>query len=111
MKRFHLSTVSAGLALAIMSAPLAVAQQYQNHGDTHGNMQGHGSMQHTTVRHITVEHTTMQHSTMQHEQMGHNEMAPQHGMMSQHYQAPMHMQQPQNHQAAYSGHTGHNTDH
>ena len=133
MKRFYLASVSAGLALAIMSGPLAMAQQYPNHDDSHGNMQDHGT-QHTTVQHTTVEHTTVEHNTtqrdtmqrnsMQHEQPGHNEMAPQHESMQQRPQErtpqPSHMQQPmhndgygapQNHPASYSGQSWHNGDH
>ena len=59
MKRFSLSPVSAGLALAIMSGPLAIAQQYPNHDDTHGNMHSH------SVRLAIPQHNTMQRGAAQ----------------------------------------------
>jgi hypothetical protein len=123
MKRFYLAPVSAGLALAIMSGPLAMAQQYPNHDDTHGNSQAHSTMQDHGMQHTSMPHVTMQrptvHVTMQH--------GVTHGMIPQHPQArvqPMHAPQPirsenhmpQTHQTAYSSHaasshTAHDSDH
>ena len=42
MKRMSLTALSAVLGLALLAAPLAMAQQYQGHPDDHGHM----AMQH-----------------------------------------------------------------
>jgi Ni/Co efflux regulator RcnB len=123
MKRFYLTGVSIGLALAVAGAPLAMAQQAPNHDDSHGNTMQHDT-QHTTVQRTTVQHSTTQRNTMQHDTMGHGqtshtEMAPQRPMEAQHSEAPRPMQAPmqhndmapQGHEMSYSSHTWHNGDH
>jgi len=103
MKRSFLRTMSSGLALALVCAPLALAQQMQNHSDdTHGAPAAHPTMQHTAP------------GPAQHETMSRPEMAPTHNSMAMQHSAPM--QPPhEDHTApmhmASSGHDWHNGDH
>lgn len=101
MKRFYLSAIGAGLGLAVMSGPLAFAQQYQNHDDMHGmapmhTMQQHGE-QHGPMHPVQVHPMPMHH------------VAP-------HYVGPVHVQVPmhggyQPHPVTYAGHAWHNGNH
>ncbi len=53
MKRFYLSAIGAGFALAVISGPMAVAQQYQNHDDMHGMAPMHAMpMQHMAPHYV-----------------------------------------------------------
>jgi Ni/Co efflux regulator RcnB len=68
MKRFYLASVSAGLALALMSGPLAMAQQDQhnNNGSEHNETQ-HGNQPNTHVQsHNVPTHNGSEHSEVQH---------------------------------------------
>jgi len=59
MKRFYMSTVSAAMALALMSAPLAMAQPAPNHEDTHGGPPpAHAMNQPAPMQHMSMQHTT-----------------------------------------------------
>jgi Ni/Co efflux regulator RcnB len=92
MKYFRKS-LSAGLALALLSAPLAMAQQAPNHSDdTHGpEAAQHGTATHETT-HAAPQHTETHTQAEPQHQMQHNAPAPQHQMaqrpMQQH--GPMH---------------------
>jgi Ni/Co efflux regulator RcnB len=109
MKRFYLNATAAGMALALLAAPLAMAQMQNHEDDTHGASPSHPTMQHATPSHAAIpqqhmdqSHMAMQHGTMMapHEDhaapvpMEHNGMGPQHDMQ---------------HQASY-GHQWHNGD-
>jgi Ni/Co efflux regulator RcnB len=68
MKRFYLASVSAGLALALMSGPLAMAQQDQhnNNGSEHNETQ-HVNKPNTHVEsHNAPTHNGSEHSEVQH---------------------------------------------
>jgi Ni/Co efflux regulator RcnB len=41
MKRISLRALSAGLGLALLAAPMAMAQQFPNHHDDYGHQMGH----------------------------------------------------------------------
>ncbi len=77
MRHYLKSTVAFGIAVSMLAAPVAMAQQDQHndqHSDQHAAPQ-HSTMQHSTVQHTTVQHTTMQqHSTMQHAPVQHSPM-------------------------------------
>ncbi len=65
MRHYLKSTVAFGIAVSMLAAPVAMAQQDQHNS----------TMQHSTVQHTTVQHTTMQqHSTMQHAPVQHSPM-------------------------------------
>jgi Ni/Co efflux regulator RcnB len=115
MKKFYRNSLAAGLALALMSGPLAMAQQEQhdqNHTD-HGQAPAH--VQHNAPAHGMAQHAEPNRMTQQP-----NHMAPQQHMSSQHMMAPQHPGSPMEpshmapggHQAySGSGHTWHNGDH
>jgi Ni/Co efflux regulator RcnB len=108
MKRFYLSAIGAGLALAVMSGPLAVAQQYQNHDDSHGMAPAHEAWQHGQMPNAGMDHAAPSHyAAPQHE------MASQHEMAPQHYMAPAHDSHMayQAHPETYANHGWHNGDH
>jgi len=66
MKRFYMTTVSAAMALALMSAPLAMAQQAPNHEDTHGAPAAHpGGVSRQQISHpqTPVQHEMPAHET------------------------------------------------
>ncbi len=92
MKRFSLTTISAGLALAVMSAPLAFAQQYQNHGDIHARPPAHVVVQHRPVpvrvvhampvHHMAPPRVAVKHYVPVHvEKPMHGPVKPMHGNM------------------------------
>jgi Ni/Co efflux regulator RcnB len=106
MKHLLMSSVTAGVALSMITAPLAVAQSDQ-HPQGGQQMAPHSNEVHPTgpqhpVQHATVEHTdtthTMANNTMPHQmtQVSHEEQHP----------AP-----PPMHQASYDGHQWHHGDH
>jgi hypothetical protein len=58
MKRFYMRSVSAAMALALMSAPLAMAQPAPNHEDTHGGPPPAHALNHPApVQHMAMQHT------------------------------------------------------
>lgn len=59
MKRFSLLTIAAGLTLAVMSGPLAFADQYPNHGNPHGMAPAHVVVQHRPVHVMPVHHVVV----------------------------------------------------
>jgi len=78
MFRLTMKTLSAGLAAALIAAPLAFAQQHPDqHGPGNMNHMGPGPMQHGPMQHGPMQHAPMQHGPMQHGPMG-----PQHGPMA-----------------------------
>jgi Ni/Co efflux regulator RcnB len=85
MKKHMKSTAAFGIALSMLGAPLAMAQQYQ-HDDNQGE-QHMAPVQHQQMQHEPVQHEPMQHQTMQHEQR-----PPQHQQMAQahHWQHGQH---------------------
>lgn len=111
MKRFLMSSVATGIALSMMAAPFAMAQQAPPGGQ---QMAPHSNEVHPTgpqhpVSQGTVEHTntphTMATNTMPHQmtQVSHQEQYP--------APPPMRPAPPPMHQALYSGHQWHHGDH
>jgi Ni/Co efflux regulator RcnB len=67
MKRFYLTSISAGVALALMGSPLAMAQQ-----DQHNNGSEHNETQHTNQPNGHVEtHNAPSHNSSEHSQLQH----------------------------------------
>ena len=109
MKRFLMSSVAAGMALSLIGAPLAMAQQDQSHGPQSGqHEENHAAPQHATVQHTTVQHVAVQHQTVQHETVQHTTISHPPVQMSheQNHSAP-----PMQHQASGGGHQWHSGDH
>lgn len=112
MKRFLRNTVSTGLALALLTAPLAMAQQAPYHQDQTHSSPAHGP---ATPQHGTM---AMQHNAPVHPgaPMAHNMESGSYGHMAApppggHMAAPPpggHMSGPPSHQAYNGGgwHTG-----
>ena len=114
MRRFLMSSVAAGLSLALIGGPMAMAQvpngaPPMQHDENHGPMPVQHEADHGPAPpHVTEQNDTMQHGTMQHE------MGPQSSM--QH--PPMQMSQqghpgapPMQHETFSSGHRWHSGDH
>jgi len=102
MKKLFLNSAAAGMALALMAAPLAMAQQQmQNHSDdTHGGTPSHPTAQHMTPNHMApTQHMTMAPAHEDH-------MAP---MPANHDMGMQHTGDVQR-QASY-GHQWHQGDH
>lgn len=106
MKRFLKSSLAAGLALSLIGAPVAMAQQEQHgpqqpaqHEENHGPAPQHGTAESHAMEHVTVQHEPAQHSFVSHPptQMTHEE----------NHSAPGPMQ----HQAMSGGHRWHSGDH
>lgn len=104
MRRFLMSSVAAGLSLALIGGPMAMAQ-VPNGAPPMQHDENHGPM---PAQHVTAQNDMMQHGTMQHE------TAPQSSM--QH--PPMQMSQqehpgapPMQHETYSSGHRWHSGDH
>jgi len=108
MKSFFLSTVGAGLALALMSAPMAMAQPAPHHDDTHTMAPGHSEKSNMAMPHQATPAAHM--AAPAHETMSHTPahvMSPGHGEPSN--MAMPHQATPMQH-TAYSGHAWHNGD-
>jgi Ni/Co efflux regulator RcnB len=67
MKRFYLTSISAGVALALMGSPLAMAQQDQhNNGPEHNEMQHNNQPNGHEETHNAPSHNSSEHSELQH---------------------------------------------
>lgn len=67
MKRFYLTSISAGVALALMGGPLAMAQQDQhNNGPAHNETQHANQPNGHAVTHNAPLHNSSEHSQLQH---------------------------------------------
>jgi Ni/Co efflux regulator RcnB len=103
MKHFFLSTLSAGLALTLMSAPMAMAQPAPNHDSTHMMAPGHSEKSNMPMPHQATPAAHMQ--MPQHRAMG---QKPGHGEAAN--MAMPHEATPTQ-RMAYSGHAWHHGDH
>jgi Ni/Co efflux regulator RcnB len=107
MKRFLMSSVTAGLALSLIGGPVALAQSEQ-HGPSGSQMSSHSNDVHPTgPQHMAVQHTTLEHSTVQPETFQHSSV--QHGPIAESHNQ-QHMA-PVQHEAMGSSHRWHNGDH
>jgi Ni/Co efflux regulator RcnB len=80
MKRISFTALSAGLGLALLAAPLAMAQQYQDHQQSnasHGNdshqQQGHQQQGHQEQSYQQQGHQEQSHQQQGHQQQGYQE--------------------------------------
>jgi Ni/Co efflux regulator RcnB len=98
MKRFYLASVTAGLALALMSSPLAMAQQDQHnnngsdHNETQHNNQPNTHVEsHSAPTHNGSEHTELQHNNQPNTHVENHGSAPaQHASASRQWRSGDH---------------------
>jgi Ni/Co efflux regulator RcnB len=121
MKRFYLSSISAGLAMALISGPLAFADQGQDHASvpSHNASAGgqHGAPAHNGPQHMPSQ-AGMSHPSspmrVSHSapQMSANHAAPQSAAPSHNFASVQHQEQrPPFHPSYSSGHHWNHGDH
>ena len=117
MTKISLQALSAGVAAALICAPLALAQQAPGHDDTTHGQTSHGQATHVAASAKPAAHVAATHSGAAHgpaAQPNHMSQGQQHsGTAPQHYATPsQHTPPPQQQRSSYnSGHQWHQGDH